>query len=90
MSVWTNVVVWLYQIVNNQIHSEAQARLKVGQDSVQLEFLCPYSSSSCPEHQALHSSKEGGPFYPSKEETEEEAVPGYYTTNSYQYQDTEL
>ncbi|XP_070759748.1 tight junction protein ZO-2b isoform X1 [Enoplosus armatus] len=50
----------------------------------------PIGSSSRPEPQTPPSSKEGHPFYPSPEEAEEEAVPGYYTANSYQYQDTEL
>lgn len=49
-------------------------------------FLCPSSSSSGPEPLTLLSSKEGSPFYTS----EEEAVAGYYTADSYQYQDTEL
>ncbi|KAI3371900.1 hypothetical protein L3Q82_006685 [Scortum barcoo] len=46
----------------------------------------PIGSSSRPEPQTPLSSKEGRPLYPS----EEEAEPGYYTANSYQYQDTEL
>ncbi|XP_040012165.1 tight junction protein ZO-2-like isoform X2 [Xiphias gladius] len=50
----------------------------------------PIGSSSHLEPQTTSSSKEGCPFYPTKEESEEEAVPGYYTANSYQYQDTEL
>lgn len=36
MSVWTNVVVWLCQIVNQQIDSEAHARVEV--DWLQLGF----------------------------------------------------
>ncbi|XP_059194009.1 tight junction protein ZO-2-like [Centropristis striata] len=48
------------------------------------------SSSSRPELQTPPSSKEGCPFSPSEEEVEEEAVPGYYTANSFQYQDTQL
>lgn len=55
-----------------------------------LDFHCPSSSSSCPEPQALQSSKERGPFCHGKEQAEHEGVPGYYTTNSYQYEDTEL
>ncbi|XP_068166039.1 tight junction protein ZO-2b isoform X2 [Antennarius striatus] len=50
----------------------------------------PIGSSSCPETQTPQFSQDGGDFYPSKEEREEEAVPGYYSANSYQYQDTEL
>ncbi|XP_044219438.1 tight junction protein ZO-2-like isoform X1 [Thunnus albacares] len=50
----------------------------------------PIGSSSRPEHRTPLSSKEGRPFYPSEVEAEEEAVPGYYTANSHQYQDTEL
>lgn len=50
----------------------------------------PIGSSSRPEPQTAPSSKEGRPFYPSEEEAEEETVPGYYTANSYQYQDTQL
>uniref|UniRef100_A0A3Q3VL07 Tight junction protein 2b (zona occludens 2) n=1 Tax=Mola mola TaxID=94237 RepID=A0A3Q3VL07_MOLML len=50
----------------------------------------PIGSSTFPEPKALQSSKEGVHLYPSKEEAEGETVPGYYTTNSYQYQDTEL
>ncbi|KAE8291525.1 Tight junction protein ZO-2 Tight junction protein 2 [Larimichthys crocea] len=46
----------------------------------------PIGSSSGPEPLTLLSSKEGSPFYTS----EEEAVAGYYTADSYQYQDTEL
>ncbi|XP_070690491.1 tight junction protein ZO-2-like [Pempheris klunzingeri] len=48
------------------------------------------SSSSRPEPQTPPSSKAGGPFYTSEEAAEEEAALGYYTANSYQYQDTEL
>lgn len=55
-----------------------------------LYFLCPSSSSSCPEPQILSLSREEGPFYHAEEEAEVEAEPGYYNTNSYQYQDTEL
>uniref|UniRef100_A0A674P7G9 Tight junction protein 2b (zona occludens 2) n=1 Tax=Takifugu rubripes TaxID=31033 RepID=A0A674P7G9_TAKRU len=47
-------------------------------------------SSSCPEPHTLQSSQERSPFWPSKKELREEATAGYYTTNSYQYQDTEL
>ncbi|XP_042343933.1 tight junction protein ZO-2-like isoform X5 [Plectropomus leopardus] len=50
----------------------------------------PIGSSSRPEPQTAPSSKEGRPFYPSEEEAGEEAVPGYYTATSYQYQDTQL
>ncbi|XP_054466336.1 tight junction protein ZO-2-like [Anoplopoma fimbria] len=51
----------------------------------------PIGSSSRPEPQAPPPSNEGRPFYPSEEEAEEEeAVPGYYTANSFQYQDTQL
>ncbi|XP_040897550.1 tight junction protein ZO-2-like isoform X2 [Toxotes jaculatrix] len=52
----------------------------------------PIGSSSRPEPQTTPSSKDGCPFYLTKEEAEEEdeAVPGYYSANSYQYQDTEL
>lgn len=50
----------------------------------------PIGSSSCPDSQTLPFSKEGGPFYPSVEEAGEDPVPGYFTANSYQYQDTEL
>lgn len=52
--------------------------------------LQPISSSSRPEPQTPPSSQEGRPFYPSEVDAEKEAAPGYYTTNSYQYQDTEL
>lgn len=55
-----------------------------------LNVLCTRSSSSCPEAQALQSCRDGGSHYSSTEEPGEAAVPGYYTTNSYQYQDTEL
>ncbi|XP_008283389.1 tight junction protein ZO-2 [Stegastes partitus] len=48
------------------------------------------SVSSCPEPQTPLPSKEGHPFYLSEEEAEEESVPGYHTSNSHQYQDTEL
>ncbi|XP_056890282.1 tight junction protein ZO-2-like isoform X2 [Takifugu flavidus] len=50
----------------------------------------PIGSSSCPEPHTLQSSQERSPFWPSKKELREEATAGYYTTNSYQYQDTEL
>ncbi|XP_039659060.1 tight junction protein ZO-2-like isoform X2 [Perca fluviatilis] len=50
----------------------------------------PIGSSSRPEPQTPPSSKEGRPVYPSQEEAESEAVPGYYTANSFQYQDTQL
>uniref|UniRef100_H3CF95 Tight junction protein 2b (zona occludens 2) n=1 Tax=Tetraodon nigroviridis TaxID=99883 RepID=H3CF95_TETNG len=51
----------------------------------------PIGSSSCPEPHTLPSSQEGSPFHPSKRgESGEEATAGYYTTNSFQYQDTEL
>ncbi|XP_018524574.1 tight junction protein ZO-2 isoform X1 [Lates calcarifer] len=50
----------------------------------------PIGSSSHSEPLTTPSSKEGCPFYPTKEEAEEGVVPGYYTTNSHQYQDTEL
>ncbi|XP_075903398.1 tight junction protein ZO-2b isoform X2 [Nelusetta ayraudi] len=50
----------------------------------------PIGSSSCPEAQAFQSSRDAGSHYSSAEETGELAVPGYYNTNSYQYQDTEL
>ncbi|KAK2837058.1 hypothetical protein Q5P01_014270 [Channa striata] len=50
----------------------------------------PIGSSSRPELQAPLSSKEGRPFYPREEGTEEAAGPGYYSANSHQYQDTEL
>lgn len=49
----------------------------------------PIGSSSCPERQTPPSSKERGPFYPSEQDAEESAL-GYYNSNSYQYQDTEL
>lgn len=52
--------------------------------------FCPGSSSSCPEPHTLQSSQERSPFWPSKKVSGEEATAGYYTTNSYQYQDTEL
>ncbi|XP_031734619.1 tight junction protein ZO-2-like isoform X3 [Anarrhichthys ocellatus] len=51
----------------------------------------PIGSSSRPEPQTPQTSKEGRPFYPNEEEAQdEEAVPGYYTANSFQYQDTQL
>ncbi|XP_044053726.1 tight junction protein ZO-2-like isoform X2 [Siniperca chuatsi] len=50
----------------------------------------PIGSSSHPEPHTPPSYKEGRPFFPSEKEAEEEAAPGYYTANSYQYQDTEL
>lgn len=50
----------------------------------------PIGSSSRPEPQTAPSPKEGRPFYSTEEEAEEETVPGYYTANSYQYQDTQL
>lgn len=55
-----------------------------------LYCLCLSSLSTFPEPKSLQSSKEGVHLYPSKEEAEGETMPGYYTTNSYQYQDTEL
>lgn len=61
-----------------------------GRIEFSLNVLCPLSSSSAPEAQALQSSRDGGSHYSSKEESGEAVVPGYYTTNSYQYQDTEL
>ncbi|XP_037632944.1 tight junction protein ZO-2-like isoform X2 [Sebastes umbrosus] len=48
------------------------------------------SSSSRTETQTPPSSKEGRPFYPSEEEPKGEAAPGYYSANSFQYQDTQL
>ncbi|KAM7392210.1 hypothetical protein PAMP_022839 [Pampus punctatissimus] len=50
----------------------------------------PIGSSSRPEPRTFLSSKEGCPFYPSEVDADEEALPGYYTANSHQYQDTEL
>lgn len=75
----------LYSVVKV---NEAKTKLEVRQDSVQLLFSVS-SSSSRPETRAL-SSMEGRPFYPSEMEAEEEEMPGYYTANSHQYQDTEL
>uniref|UniRef100_UPI0037E80863 tight junction protein ZO-2-like isoform X3 n=1 Tax=Semicossyphus pulcher TaxID=241346 RepID=UPI0037E80863 len=48
----------------------------------------PIGSSSHSEPQNPPPPKEGGPFYPSKKEREEDT--GYFNANSYQYQDTEL
>uniref|UniRef100_A0A3B4U2M2 Tight junction protein 2b (zona occludens 2) n=1 Tax=Seriola dumerili TaxID=41447 RepID=A0A3B4U2M2_SERDU len=50
----------------------------------------PIGSSSRPDPKTPPSSKEGHPFYLTEEVAEEEAIPGYYTANSHQYQDTEL
>ncbi|KAM9857978.1 tight junction protein ZO-2b [Aulostomus maculatus] len=49
----------------------------------------PIGSSSRPEPLTPPPSKEGRPFFPSKE-AEAEAARGYYNANSHQYQDTEL
>uniref|UniRef100_A0A674NJ93 Tight junction protein 2b (zona occludens 2) n=1 Tax=Takifugu rubripes TaxID=31033 RepID=A0A674NJ93_TAKRU len=55
-----------------------------------LDHSRPQPIGSCPEPHTLQSSQERSPFWPSKKELREEATAGYYTTNSYQYQDTEL
>ncbi|XP_029366668.1 tight junction protein ZO-2b [Echeneis naucrates] len=50
----------------------------------------PIGSSSHPEPRTPISSREGCPFYMTEGETADNVVPGYYTANSHQYQDTEL
>ncbi|XP_055360678.1 tight junction protein ZO-2-like isoform X1 [Betta splendens] len=50
----------------------------------------PIGSSSLPELQTPPSSRDTCPFYSSEKVTEDGAAPGFYTSNSHQYEDTEL
>uniref|UniRef100_A0A3B4XNB4 Tight junction protein 2b (zona occludens 2) n=1 Tax=Seriola lalandi dorsalis TaxID=1841481 RepID=A0A3B4XNB4_SERLL len=58
--------------------------------TAKLDHSRPQPIGSRPDPKTPPSSKEGHPFYLTEEVAEEEAIPGYYTANSHQYQDTEL
>ncbi|XP_062273381.1 tight junction protein ZO-2-like [Scomber scombrus] len=84
-----------------ELHEAQNARLEIAQKHPDIYAVPlktakldhsrpqPIGSSSRPEPRGL-SSMEGHPFYPSEMVAKEEAMPGYYTANSHQYQDTEL
>ncbi|XP_053181927.1 tight junction protein ZO-2-like [Scomber japonicus] len=84
-----------------ELHEAQNARLEIAQKHPDIYAVPlktakldhsrpqPIGSSSHSEPRSL-SSMEGQPFYPSEMVAKEEAMPGYYTANSHQYQDTEL